>query len=78
MYQKSHISHGIEIQKFQETFHLKFEILIKEKRKNEEEIMKKKKQKEFQRWRKKYSLDFEIYLLSERMHAIISLHGWNM
>lgn len=45
MYQKSHISHGIEIQKFQETFHLKFEILIKEKRKNEEEIMKKKKTK---------------------------------
>lgn len=45
MYQKSHISHGIEIQKFQETFHLKFEILIKEKRKNEEEIMKEKNKK---------------------------------
>lgn len=58
MYQKSHISHGIEIQKFQETFHLKFEILIKEKRKNEEEIMKKKKTKRIPKMKKKIFFGF--------------------
>lgn len=71
MCQKSYISYGREIFKFLEKLHLNFEILIEEKRKNKEGIIKKNNvEKNSKEGRNTFSA-FEIHLVSNRMHAII-------
>lgn len=74
--QKSNISNGIEIQIFQEKFYWNFEILIEKKEWGRKFLRKKRENNPKAEERNDFSA-FETHLVSSRMYAIISFHGWN-